>query len=170
MKIPTLTTDRLTLRAPKLDDLPALTAFFTSPQSHAVGGPRNETESTFALNATAGQWLIRGYGSWHIADRDSNAFLGRTGFLFAPGWDEPELGWAITAEAEGKGIAHEATLAARAYGAKHLGLDAPISYIRPDNTRSAALARRLGATLERHGSLRDTPCDIYRHPRLAKAA
>lgn len=169
MTIPTLHTDRLTLRAPKLDDLAALTAFYASEQSHTVGGPRDETDSAMTLNATAGQWLLHGFGSWHIADRDSDAYLGRTGFLFAPGWQEPELGWAVTKQAEGKGIAYEATQAARAYGAKHLRLDAPISYIRPDNTRSAALAKRLGAQFERHAELRGTPCDIYRHPHIADA-
>lgn len=166
--IPTVETDRLILRAPKLDDLPAVTAFFASAQSHTVGGPRDDLGSAMSMNATFGQWGLYGFGSWFIAERDSDAYLGRTGFIMAPGWEEPELGWAVTTEAEGKGIATEATLAARSYGARHLGLNGVISYIRPTNTRSAAMARRLGATLETtHDDWRGAPCDVYRHPKEA---
>lgn len=168
--IPTLRTDRLVLRAPGLGDLPAITAFYASPQSHTVGGPRDETLSAMTLDATVGHWVTKGYGLWAVADATSNEWLGRVGFIFAPGWEEPELGWAVVAEAEGKGIAFEATEAARAHGATALGLDGVISYIRPDNSRSAALAERLGATLERTGDLRGTPVQVWRHPKLAEAA
>lgn len=171
MIIPTLHTDRLILRAPSLDDLPAFTAYYATAQSHMVGGPLDDMGSFRALNAMLGHWITRGFGSWLIADRDTDAFLGRTGFIDAPGWQEPELGWALTAQAQGRGIAHEATLAARAYGAASLGLDATISYIRPDNTRSAALARRLGAVLETHlPTWRGVAVDIWRHPRVGAPA
>ncbi len=166
--IPTVETDRLILRAPKLDDLPAITAFFASAQSQTVGGPRDDLGSAMSMNATFGQWVLYGFGSWFISARDSDTYLGRTGFIMAPGWEEPELGWAVTTEAEGKGIATEATLAARSYGARHLGLNGVISYIRPTNTRSAAMARRLGAALETtHDDWRGAPCDVYRHPKEA---
>lgn len=163
--IPTLETERLVLRAPKMADLPTLTDFFTSPQSHAVGGPRDPVASFNTLAATIGHWAIKGFGSWHIADRETDAFWGRTGFIDMPGWEEPELGWALTADAQGRNIAFEATQAARSYGAAHLGLDGVISYIRPANTRSATLAKRLGAVLEKtHANWRGKPCDVWRHP------
>lgn len=169
--IPMLETERLTLRAPKADDLPALTAFFASGQSHTVGGPRDDLGSHQSLLAAIGHWAIYGFGSWHIADRDTDAYLGRTGFLFAPGWEEPELGWAIASDAQGKSIAYEATRAARTYGANQFGLDAPISYIRPTNVRSAALAQRLGASLETtHDAWRGGACQVWRHPSVTEAA
>jgi RimJ/RimL family protein N-acetyltransferase len=163
--IPTLHTDRVILRAPTPDDLPAITAFFASAQSHMVGGPRDEMGAHQSLLAGVGHWDIYGYGSWVIADRQTNAWLGRTGFLFAPGWHEPELGWTLASAAQGKGIAFEATQTARTYGATHLGLDRPISYIRPTNARSIALAQRLGAQLEQtRDDFRGGPCQIWRHP------
>ncbi|MBD3664656.1 GNAT family N-acetyltransferase [Sulfitobacter aestuariivivens] len=166
--IPVVDTDRLRLRAPRLADLPALTDFFASPQSHTVGGPRDDLGSAMSLNATIGHWAVHGFGSWHIADPETDAYLGRTGFIMAPGWEEPELGWAVAQASQGKGIAQEATLAARRYGATHLGLDAVISYIRPSNTRSIALAERLGATLEKtHDHWRGAPCHVFRHPKEA---
>ena len=68
---------------------------------------------------------------------------------------------------EGKGIAFEAAQAARTCAIRNLGLNGVISYVRPDNTRSANLAKRLGATFEREGTLMGTPCHIYRHPKDA---
>jgi RimJ/RimL family protein N-acetyltransferase len=52
----------------------------------------------------------------------------------------------------------------------HQGHDGVISYIRPTNARSRALAQKLGATLETLGDLRGTPCEIWRHPKLEAAA
>ena len=43
-----------------------------------------------SLLAALGHWQLYGYGSWVIADPETDAYLGRTGFLFAPGWEEPE--------------------------------------------------------------------------------
>lgn len=167
--IPVLETERLILRAPAMDDLPAVIEFYTSESSHRVGGPLNAVNASLRLYALLGHWMAQGYGTWHIVDRDTGAWLGRTGFIFAAGWAEPELGWALAAQAEGRGIAQEATLAAREYGAQHLGLTTPISYIRPDNARSVALANRLGATFESEAEFLGKPCHIYRHPTAEEA-
>ena len=165
--IPVLDTQRLTLRAPKKDDLPTITAFFATERSHMVGGPRNADECFNTVASRIGHWAIHGYGLWHIDDRQSGDFLGWVGYLNPPSWDEPELGWGLFAHAEGKGYAFEAARAARAFGAQELGLDGVISYIHPDNTRSRALAERLGARIEREGSVMGTPCHIWRHPKEA---
>ena len=168
--IPVLETPRLTLRAPALSDLETLTAFYASERSHMVGGPQDEMGTFTKLTARIGQWALLGYGLWHIDDRDSGDFLGWAGILHPPAWDEPELGWTVFAQGEGKGLAYEAATAARAYAAQHLNCDRPISYIRADNTRSAALATRLGAVHERDGAVLGIPCQIWRHPSALEAA
>ena len=165
--VPVLDTPRLTLRAPKKADLPTLTAFFTTTRSHMVGGPRDADESFHTLTSRIGHWAVKGYGMWHIDDRKTGDFLGWAGVMNPPSWDEPELGWTLFAHAEGKGFAFEAVRAARAFAAAHLSLDGMISYIRPDNRRSRALAERLGATYERDGAVLGTPCHIFRHPKEA---
>ena len=169
-QIPVLDTPRLTLRAPKMADLPTLTAFYATQRSHMVGGPQDAKGAFNKLASRIGHWAFLGYGHWHIDDRKTGDFLGWVGILNPPGWDEPELGWALFAHAEGKGFAYEAASAARAFAAQHLKLDHLISYIRADNDRSRALAKRLGATHERDGTVMDTPCQIWRHPSAQKAA
>ena len=166
-QIPVLDTQRLTLRAPAKKDLATLTAFYATERSHMVGGPRNADECFNSLASRIGHWAIHGYGLWHIDDRKTGDFLGWTGIMNPPSWDEPELGWTLFAHAEGKGYAFEAARAARAFAAEAYGLDGVISYVRAENTRSRALAEKLGAKVERDGSVLGTPCLVYRHPKEA---
>ncbi len=165
--IPTVETDRLILRAPHLDDLPAMIAFYASERSHMVGGPKDELGSWSSLSGRLGHWALRGYGLWHLTEKTSGAFVGWAGIIDVPGWAEPELGWTLMAEAEGKGLGFEAAQAARDYAARHQGLNGVISYIAHANDRSRALAERLGATLEiENAELLGLTAQIWRHPQI----
>lgn len=167
LDIPVVETERLVLRGPRESDFDALAAFGASDRARFVGGPYPRFRSWGGFLATYGHWALRGYGMWIAEDRDSGAPAGRIGFIYNDGWDEPELGWHVFDGFEGRGLAHEAALAARRYGAAHFGLDGVISYIDPENRRSIALAERLGARREREGTLLDTPVHVYRHPKEA---
>ena len=170
LPIPVLETARLTLRAPHLDDLKPMAAFFETERSHIVGGPRDAMGSYTSLVSRLGHWVLNGYGLWHIVEKASGCFIGWTGLIFAPAWSEPELGWTLFEEAEGKGYGFEAATAARNYGAHQQGLNGVISYIAPHNNRSIALAERLGARFESDAALLGKPCQIWRHPTLEAAA
>ena len=79
--------------------------------------------------------------------------------------DEPELAWVVYQEFEGKGLAHEAVLAVRDYAYRTLGLARLMSLIAPENTRSIALAEKLGCVAEGQKAYdSDTSVTIYRHP------
>lgn len=165
--IPVLDTQRLTLRAPRKSDLPTLTAFFETERSHNVSGPATASEVFSKLTSMIGHWAIRGHGLWAIDSRENGDYLGWVGVIYPPEWDEPELAWTVFAHGEGKGYAFEAARAARAYAAQEMKLDGLISYIRPENTRSAALAERLGAKIETTCNWRGKPVNIWRHPKEA---
>ena len=142
--IPTLRTERLTLRAPRWDDFEAYTAFRTSPRSATTGGPFTRAEAFQQFCALLGHWQVRGYGRWMVADAETENPLGVVGLYYPEDWPEPEVAWSLFDEAEGKGYAYEAALAARDYAFGTLGWTSVISLIDPANTRSVALARRLG--------------------------
>ncbi|WP_170476795.1 GNAT family N-acetyltransferase [Ruegeria arenilitoris] len=162
--IPSVETERLILRAPSMDDLPAMTAFFSTKRSHMVGGPKDELGCWSSLTGRLGHWALRGYGIWHLTEKASNEFVGWVGIIDIPGWDEPELGWVLMEEAEGKGLAFEAAQSGRDYAARHQGLNGVISYIAHANDRSLVLAERLGATYEREGELLGKRAQVWRHP------
>lgn len=167
--IPVIETDRLILRGPREEDFEAFAAFGASERARWVGGPFSRHRSWGGFLATYGHWAMRGYGMWMVQDRASGKTAGRIGMIFNDGWDEPELGWHIFDGFEGRGLAHEGAKAARAHAAAHQGLDGVISYIDPANTRSIALATRLGASFEREGAVAGQPCHVYRHPRSEAA-
>ncbi|MGB3409543.1 MAG: GNAT family N-acetyltransferase [Jannaschia sp.] len=163
--IPVLTTERLTLRSPRLSDFEAYAAFRASPQMLHLGGPVARDEAWRQLTGLAGQWMLRGYGRWIVTLRGQDAPLGVVGIFHPDGWPEPEIGWSVFTGAEGRGIAHEAALAARAFAYDTLDWSTIVSLVSSENTRSRALARRLGCTPDgvfahnRYGDL-----TIWRHP------
>lgn len=163
--IPVICTERLRLRAPRLGDFDAYAAFFASERAELERGRRDRAGAWQEFAAAAGQWMLWGHGAFSIEDAATDAYLGETGVFREDDYPEPELGWMVVPEAEGKGIAREAAGAARdwAYGA--LGLDTLVSYIDRRNLRSIRLAERLGAVRDdaapRPG--RDPACLVYRH-------
>ena len=146
--IPTLTTQRLTLRAPRLSDFDAYAEFRTSARASFVGGPNTQIQAWGQFIGLPGQWAIRGYGRWIVADRESDAPLGVVGLLYPIGWPEPEIAWSMFQTGEGRGLAQEAALAARDYAYTTARWTTAISLIHPTNTRSVALAERLGCQPE----------------------
>lgn len=163
--IPTLTTERLTLRGPRMDDFPAYAAFRMSDRAKTVGGPYTEAQAFVQLSSIIGHWALRGYGRWMVADRDSDTPLGIVGLYYPMDWPEPEIAWSVFAEGEGRSVAFEAATAARDHAYGSLGWTTAMSLIDPANTRSVALAKRLGCT---PGETYDHPTygvmHVWRHP------
>ena len=116
-----------------------------------------------------GHWTLRGYGFYSV-DTHAGDFIGRVGVIYHDGWDEPELAWHLYDGFEGHGFAFEAALAARADYHARITLHPPVSYIDVANTRSEALALRLGATLERTLNDEKGHDHVYRHPKPEASA
>jgi ribosomal-protein-alanine N-acetyltransferase len=171
LTIPALETARLRLRAPEMRDFEAYAAFRASPRAVTVGGPFPREVAFDQFCALIGHWALRGYGRWVAADRETDTALGVVGLFCPEGWPEPEIGWSLFEAAEGKGYALEAARAARAHAYGTLGWSTVASLIRPDNARSIALARRMGATREgvyQHPTL--GPLEVWRHLSAAACA
>jgi RimJ/RimL family protein N-acetyltransferase len=164
--IPSLATARLRLRAFRKSDLDAYAAMCADEEvmRHIGAGGAVGTDVAWRQMAFfLGSWSLHGHGMWALEERAGSRLVGRVGFLDPPGWPGCELGWLLARDAWGKGYATEAARAARDYGRDALGLGELISLIRPDNQRSIALARRLGATLDKTIEFMEQPCLLYRH-------
>ncbi|MDI3336568.1 GNAT family N-acetyltransferase [Defluviimonas aestuarii] len=165
---PVLTTDRLTLRAPAPQDWPAFSAFLATPRSQFVrDGELDEGKKWRAFGHLIGHWVMRGFGMFIFTAKGADKVLGMAGPWFPAGWPETEIGWAVwSAGAEGKGYACEAAIAARAHAFDTLGWDTAVSYVVPENTRSIALAERMGAVRDDKATHPggDKTCYVYRHP------
>lgn len=167
---PSLETERLILRGFKPEDEAPFMAYFTSARAAFTGGPLEPGRAWRHFGTMIGHWVQRGFGMFAVTLKGEDRAVGMVGHWYPINWAEQEIGWIMfDAEHEGKGIAHEAALAARAHAYGPLGWNTAVSYIHPDNARSIALAERLGATLDPNAPLPDTDVVplVYRHRRPA---
>lgn len=164
LHIPTIHTERLTLRCPAMEDLDAYAAFRASDRAVHVGGPHPRYESFEKLCSLVGHWHMHGYGRWMVTDTSDGTPLGVVGLYYPDDWPEPEIAWSVFEAGEGRGIAYEAACATRAFAYDVLGWTRVISCVAPDNTRSVALAKRMGAVIEyTHNVDAIGPLDVWRH-------
>ncbi len=167
MIIPTLTTDRLVLRAFREDDVPALTALHSDPEVMRYLRPDGTVEPKprqaweyIALHM--GHWLLKGCGKWALVERATDTFVGRVGYFHPPyEWPGLELGWTIGREHWGKGYATESSRLALDWGAEKFGRSTIISAIIRGNDRSVRVAERLGGRHARDEVLHGAPALIY---------
>lgn len=163
--IPTLHTARLTLRPPRIEDFAPYAAFYASDRSVWEDGPFDRPRAWRDFAASAGLWALRGFGAWSVEDRATGAYLGEVGLFQPIHYPEPELGWMVVPQAEGRGIAFEAALAARGWAWRARGLGPLVNYIDPGNVRSIRLAERLGGVRDTAAALPDgEACIAYRQP------
>ncbi len=147
---PVLETARLILRAPQAGDWPHWLEMTRSERSRFIrAAEMTDALAWRGMGHIIGHWVLRGWGNFVITRKGDDTALGMTGPWYPHGWPEKEIGWSIwSPEIEGTGIAFEAAQAARAFAFDTLGWDTAVSYIVSENTRSIALAERLGAVLD----------------------
>lgn len=161
---PTLTTERLVLRGPERDDLPAFTRFMTSAPSMAAQGETVTAEQAwFGFLAGIGHWQWHGFGFFILVETQSGHPVGRVGLIRHSNWPDIELAWHLFEGAEGKGYATEAAMAVKTWAREALGLHRLSSYINVGNARSQAVAKRLGATTDGTRAPHEPEAEVWIH-------
>ena len=160
--VPVIATERLRLRAPHIADFPIYARFLIDTDLDAADDDMRE-EAWLDFCQIAASWPLRGFGSWTADDRRGRT-VGAVVLNHEFGDPEVELGWAVAEGAEGQGIATEATRAVRSHLFGAMGFATLVSYIDPVNTRSIAVAERLGAVRDAkaEAALNDEIL-VYRH-------
>jgi RimJ/RimL family protein N-acetyltransferase len=152
MQIPTIETDRLKLRAHKLEDFNDLKMMWAHPEvTKFIGGiPSTDQQSWMRLINYLGHWQLMGFGYWAIEEKSSGKYIGDIGLAdfkreITPSIrDTPEAGWALSAEAHGKGYASEALKAVLEWGDRSLKSQKTVCIITPENVKSIELAKKFG--------------------------
>ncbi len=163
---PTLKTERLILRLPKIEDWPAFLKTMGAERSCYMGGPFEVDAAWGMFCHGVAQWALMGHGALTIENRQSGECLGQIEINSGPLFPEHELGWVLHQEAEGCGYAYEAAKALKHWAFAERNLDTLVSYIDPPNLRSCALAERLGAKLDMVAAKQDPDDLVYRHPQI----
>lgn len=163
--VPEIETERLRLRAPRIGDFAAYAEILCSDRAVHIGGPFSREDAFLDFAQGVAGWLLRGHGLWSVETRGDGTLVGFLPLHVEAGDPERELGYLFRAAAEGKGYAHEAARAAREFAYGRLGWRTVVSYVARDNTRSIAIAERLGAKPDpaaRHPL--DPDLIVFRHP------
>ncbi len=151
--IPTLSTERLRLRAFHDGDLDDYAAMYGDREvvRYLVGGGPEPWDRGRAFRHMAflqGHWQLRRIGTWAVELRRTGTFVGAIGFSEPEGWPGCELAWVLARRWWGHGYATEGARAALAHAFTVLGKERIVSYIHPENRASIRVAERIGETLQ----------------------
>jgi len=150
-----LRTARLILSPVSGSDLPDLRAFKADASIFAVmlGGVRNEAQTQEDLAHDVMNWGRYGFGIWTI--REAGRFVGITGLQHRPDGRGVALRFAVSHEAQGRGLAREAAFAALQFGHTRAGLTRIIAAARESNFGSRMVLGGIGmrevGTFEQRG-------------------
>jgi len=167
-------TQRLVLREMSPGDVPAL---------HAVLGDE-ETMRFYPRSFTreeVEEWIERqigryptGAGLLGMVLKETALLIGDCGLVWqeVEGVREPEIGYHVHRDHQGRGYASEAARAVRDYAFRTLACDHVISMIRPENLPSRRVAEKNGLTVDRILFWRGYDHCVYRldkeHPDKAR--
>ena len=141
-----LETPRLTLRPPAAEDLPGFVEFHSDAVTmEYLGGVTAEADTWRALAMMIGTWSLNPASMFSVIVRETGDWVGRIGPWIPHQWPVQEVGWGVLRRAEGNGYALEAAVASLDYVFDELDWERVDHLIDEGNTRSQALAERLGS-------------------------
>ncbi|CAM4027291.1 GNAT family N-acetyltransferase [Janibacter anophelis] len=156
-----LTTERLRLDVPTLDDLPGLHAIYADSATwpHDPAGAYAESTTRAMLSGWIASWRTDGLAPWIVRAHGDDTVLGNAGCWLRPaGWWN--VGYGLSHRVWGAGLATEATRPALA-AAVRVHPEAPVvARIIEDNRASARTAAKLGLACWHRGPDRKDPALI----------
>jgi RimJ/RimL family protein N-acetyltransferase len=173
---PSIETERLLLRAHRLDDFDAYAAMWADETvTRYIGGkPFSREMSWTRFLRYAGHWPVMGFGFWVLEEKGTGRLIGEAGFHelkreLEPSIEgTPEMGWVLVPDVRGKGYAGEALSALIEWGERRFAGQDFVCLIDDGNLASIRLAGKFDFRREIDTAYHGTPLGIYR--RLANAA
>lgn len=172
---PTLETERLVLRLPRLEDFDRYAELLADDEAtRFIGGSLPRAPAWRKFLQMPGAWAVQGFAMFSVIDKASGRWLGQMGPWRPEGWPGNEIGYAFHRDAWGQGYAVEAGIASRDWAFETLGWDEVIHCIDPDNGLSQKVAQRLGSRKRGPGKLpppfEDVPIEVWGQTRAEWAA
>jgi len=149
-KVPTIETERLTLRRHCLDDFAPSSAMWgdSNVVRYISGNPSSAQQSWMRVLNYVGHWSFMGFGYWVVEEIRSGRFVGEVGFAdFKRGLDPsldgvPEIGWALASDMQGRGFATEAVSAAVTWSDRNRQWEQTICIVKAENVVSLRVASK----------------------------
>jgi ribosomal-protein-alanine N-acetyltransferase len=140
-----LTTERLVLRPPTLDDLPAWHAIYLDAEEVWYGAPRSSLdENRTRLERQIAHREQHGFGMCAVELAASGETIGTAGLQHLEGGPEIEVGYRFLKEHWGHGYATESAQASIDFGFDEVGLDRIVAVALETNIASRRVLEKCG--------------------------
>lgn len=106
--------------------------------------PELEQEKQYIRDYIEKIYTFYEFGVWTVIQRNSGAVIGRAGFAYREGYEEPELGFIIGIPWQHQGYAEEVCRAILEYGWERLEFTRVQAMVEPGNEASLRLCKKLG--------------------------
>jgi RimJ/RimL family protein N-acetyltransferase len=140
-----LTTERLVLRPPTLDDLPAWHAIYLDAEEVWYGAPRSSLdENRIKLERQIAHFEQHGFGMCAVELAASGETIGAAGLQHLEGGPEIEVGYRFLKEHWGHGYATESAQASIDLAFEEVGLDRIVAVALETNIASRRVLEKCG--------------------------
>lgn len=142
-----LETERCLVRETTVEDVDAFYRIYGDPSITKYMEPLYEDpeeEYAYARDYIDQAYGFYHFGIWTVLEKASGEVVGRAGICYREGFAEPELGFVIAADRQGRGLATEVCGAILRYGREELGMERIHAFVQPDNAASLRVCRKLG--------------------------
>ena len=150
--IPTLETERLTLRGMRVSDAPHMYEYACRPSvtEYLTWEPHTSVEETRQYLTYVGQRYRTGdFYDWSVVDKETGRMIGTCGFTsFNCPADSAEIGYVLNPAFQGRGLATEAVRRVLEFGFDELQLHRIEAHFIQGNDASRRLMERVGMTFE----------------------
>lgn len=157
-------TERLRLREMKIADLDFIATMLADAEvMRHYPATYDRSEAQGWVERQRKRYAEHGHGLWLAVERASGQPVGQVGLLLqdVEGALEAEIGYLLHKPFWRQGLATEAALGVRRYAFAAPDRSRVISLIRPANTPSQAVARRLGMALEKKVNFLNRPHLVF---------
>jgi len=121
-----------------------------------------EREKEYLQSYAQNAYVFWGFGTWLIEDRENGLVIGQAGYNLREGYEDPELGFAIRQECQGKGYAYEVCKAVLEIGKREYGFIRVQALVKQENEASVKLLEKLGFNCIGPVTDREEPYLLYR--------
>lgn len=164
-----ITTDKLVLRRPELEDFRAYAKMWSDPKVlRHISTDGFSMEQVWArFLRQAGGWHYLGFGYFSVLERQSGRMVGQVGFQDLKRDITPSLagtleaGWTFLPAVQGRGYASEAGKALFDWGSQTFPGRRATAIIAPENTASLRIADKVGLKEFARSTYHDKPVIMF---------
>lgn len=142
-------TDRCIIRETTPEDVDSFYKIYSNPEiTKYMEGlyPEIEQEKQYVREYIEKIYAFYEFGVWTVLEKESGEVIGRAGFSYRQGYDEPEIGYIIGVPWQRHGYAEEVCRAILEYGWRELKFKRVQALVETENEPSLTLCDKLGFT------------------------